>query len=760
MQSSSILKIPIPNPFLGEHYTELQEKILRVLNGSSRAVSSLEVAHAVGLRTRKEVNPDLYSLEKRGVVCRSQKTGAPVWSGILRQTLQQPGTSQIGKGRGKEVRRNVEHKEVQSSANLSQVPKGSIHQQVLCVLGADPTLWRTELELCCAMGQVVCRAEVRKVLEGLANEGKVMRTPTTPTQWAISNADSASCGGLAGEPAIEREGKTSFREGKTSFGEGKTSFREGKTSFGEEKTSFEAMESSHSTSWVNQSTVVPQPVFSASIVNETNRNPVSALTEYCQSSKIELTFVDVKEFGPPHKRHFVVAAKLGKEICEAVDSTTKKEARRMAADLALQYIQKNQGSSLPIHPILSSAVHVSGSFSDHVAQIVHKYHLKVQESVHYPQPGRKVIAGFVMEDTESKEMKVVSLGSGTRCITGDHMSMEGTVVNDSHAEVIARRSLVRFFYKQMQAYYGHDAVRSIFIASREERSPLLKVRSDLKFHLYISTAPCGDGAQFSRGDETNRDPPTENQHNPTMHGKQGQLRTKIEGGEGTIPTGLDQNPLTWDGVLHGERLRTMSCSDKIGRWNVLGLQGALLSSFMKPVYMSSLTLGSLHHHGHLSRAVCCRFSDVNSNLPPGFFVNHPSLGRVVGGDELKRHTEKTSNFSLNWAMGDMKGELIDGGNGRLVGMSWGGGKRAQNSMPSRVSKLSLYHEFIQLAKLCDRQELLVVDTYKRTKELAKDFQQAKKALFKMCERKKYGKWMSKPTEEEQFDSSALSILKL
>lgn len=42
----------------------------------------------------------------------------------------------------------------------------------------------------------------------------------------------------------------------------------------------------------------------------------------------------------------------------------------------------------------------------------------------------------------------------------------------------------------------------------------------------------------------------------------------------------------------------------------MGLQGALLSHLVEPVYLHSLTVGTLSHTGHLGRAVARRLAPV------------------------------------------------------------------------------------------------------------------------------------------------------
>lgn len=431
------------------------------------------------------------------------------------------------------------------------------------------------------------------------------------------------------------------------------------------------------------------------------KNPLQMFYEYAQSQHLTCDVIETSQrIGPPHELTFYIAARLGKQQFDIVTGKNLNETKNRATAEALRQLKKqglytqNATEEIPLS---------IQTWHDRVAVETLTKFRSLVASVSEDLSGRKVLAAILLYDDNKDQLSVVSLGTGNCFVTGDNLCDEGSVINDSHAEIIAKRGFQRYLFKEI--YCLKD--RRIF---ERTLSGTLKVMPHLTFHLYISLAPCGDGAVFTRSDPED----TVGDHSPVFRKRQhGLLRTKVEKGEGTIPT--DDIPQTQDGIRRGQRLRSMSCSDKICRWNVVGIQGALLSLFLEPIYLSSITLGMLFNDGHMSRAMCCRVDRKGqrlTGLPRGYRAQHPDLGCVTRATDT-RTVDRSSPLSVNWNMSDNGVEVTDGARGMTT-----------RNTASRLCKRSLFLSFSRINCWQD----IGQRTYRETKDLAKNYGDAKEVF--------------------------------
>lgn len=249
-----------------------------------------------------------------------------------------------------------------------------------------------------------------------------------------------------------------------------------------------------------------------------------------------------------------------------------------------------------------------------------------------PKPGSEwtVFAAVVAERKDTCNFWVVSCATGTKCTAH---RLNGCILHDCHAEVLARRGLMRSLWVELLNPSNNTSSSQArhLLEPSEEMIGKFRLRSDLRLHLYISCSPCGDATIYPVSDDkvmlhtgakvivskaTGIDSSVCGGEDRLLEGTNvareeiqvlGKLRTKS--GRSNLPAHL--------------RSSSMSCSDKIVQWGVLGLQGGLLSGKIDPpIFLSSIVVSkdprisseSLAQHEALKRALSDRIEVVWNDL--------------------------------------------------------------------------------------------------------------------------------------------------
>jgi tRNA-specific adenosine deaminase 1 len=280
------------------------------------------------------------------------------------------------------------------------------------------------------------------------------------------------------------------------------------------------------------------------------------------------------------------------------------------------------------------------SAANRIADLCLTFYSKLPQAKRQLKDTEWTIYSAIVMERDSK-LEVVSAGSGTKCIGALMLSESGDILNDSHAEVVCRRAFIRFLMSEVRATKA-AAAQSIF--RYDATAKMFKLKDDVRFHLFTTSTPCGDASIYSTND--GQDEPE------AKRVKVSELPDGFTGAKLLFFEDVEDVMAQTEGKIRikpgkGDRTMSLSCSDKIARWNLLGVQGCMMSSIVEPVYLATVVLanGTPFNQTAMERALFGRFTDADKFLNHPFKLHKPRI--VIANNKAKFEYAKNDSDRVN-----------------------------------------------------------------------------------------------------------------